>query len=227
MTSTPRPEVVVFDVNETLTDMSPVRARLVSVGAPGSLFDAWFASVLRDGFALTAAGGYADFGEIARSRVSDLLAGLPSPPADVERAADQVLSVLPDLDLHADVADGLRALHGAGLRLVTLTNGASAMSDGALDRAGVRGLFDQRLSVSEPRVWKPGAAAYAHAVAATGVPADRLALVAVHPWDVDGAARAGLTGAWLNRSGGEYPPYFTPPAVIGETLPDLAAALIG
>ena len=30
-------------------------------------------------------------------------------------------------------------------------------------------------------------------------------LVAVHPWDIDGASRAGLVTAWLNRSGGPYP----------------------
>jgi 2-haloacid dehalogenase len=30
----PRPGVVVFDVNETLSDMAPMAARLAEVGAP-------------------------------------------------------------------------------------------------------------------------------------------------------------------------------------------------
>ncbi len=231
MTPAPgRPEVVVFDVNETLTDMSPVGERLEEVGAPRALFATWFASVLRDGFALTAAGGYADFGDIARDRLTALL-GTGAPPGS--RAADEpgaaaaeVLGVLPDLDLHPDVAPGLHALRDAGIRLVTLTNGSSAMSDGAFARAGVSDLFEARLSVSTPRVWKPGAAAYQHAVEATATPADRMALVAVHPWDIDGARRAGLAGAWLDRTGAAYPAYLREPSVTASSLPDLVARLL-
>jgi len=33
-------------------------------------------------------------------------------------------------------------------------------------------------------------------------------LVGVYPWDLDGAARAGLASVWINRTGGPYPEYF-------------------
>ena len=49
------PSVVVFDVNETLSDMSPMARRFADVGAPEHLAKLWFATLLRDGFALTAA----------------------------------------------------------------------------------------------------------------------------------------------------------------------------
>ncbi|WP_104522749.1 hypothetical protein [Blastococcus atacamensis] len=39
-----RPEVVAFDVNETLLDPSPVRAALVEAGQPGSLLGTVFAA---------------------------------------------------------------------------------------------------------------------------------------------------------------------------------------
>ncbi len=223
------PEVVVFDVNETLTDMSPVGDRLEQLGAPRAMFATWFASVLRDGFALTAAGSYADFADLARHQLTEMLdpiAGRGDLDVDAADAADRVLAVLPDLDLHPDVAQGLHALRDAGMRLVTLTNGASAMSDGAFARAGVSDLFEHRLSVTSPRTWKPAAGAYRHAVEATGTPADRMALVAVHPWDIDGATRAGLAGAWLDRTGASYPAYFLAPAVTGRTLPELAHRLV-
>jgi 2-haloacid dehalogenase len=44
-----RPSVVVFDGNETLSDMNPLRRRLEEVGAPGHLLDTWFAATLRAG----------------------------------------------------------------------------------------------------------------------------------------------------------------------------------
>jgi len=33
-------------------------------------------------------------------------------------------------------------------------------------------------------------------------PAEQMLLVTVHPWDIHGAARAGLSTAWINRAGG-------------------------
>ena len=223
--STPRPAVVVFDVNETLTDMSPLRARLVEVGASGGVFDAWFAATLRDGFAVTAAGGYAEFADIARHTLTGLLALRPD-AADPEQAAAHVLAGLPELEVHPDVNEGLWMLHDAGVRLVTLTNGASALSDGPLGRAGVLDLFEARLSVADVGRWKPAADSYAYAGRVVGEPPGRLALVAVHPWDVDGAARAGLAAAWLNRSGAVYPPYMKPPVVTAPTLDALARQLL-
>jgi 2-haloacid dehalogenase len=222
-----RPAVVVFDVNETLTDMSPLRQRLVEVGASGALFDTWFAATLRDGFAVTAAGGYAAFGDIARHTLTGLLADLPNGPAEPGPAAEQVLAGLPGLDVHPDVPDGLRILHGAGVRLVTLTNGATEMSEGSFARAGLTDLFEARLSVAEPGRWKPAPESYGYACDRVGEPPARVALVAVHPWDVDGAARAGLAGAWLNRGQVGYPPYLTAPAVEAPTLTELAQLLLG
>jgi 2-haloacid dehalogenase len=46
----PRPSVIVFDVNETLSDMAPLAGRFAEVGAPGLLARVWFAALLRDGF---------------------------------------------------------------------------------------------------------------------------------------------------------------------------------
>jgi 2-haloacid dehalogenase len=222
-----RPAVVVLDVNETLTDMSPLRGRLVEVGAGGALFDVWFAATLRDGFAVTAAGGYAEFADIARHILTELLTSQLDLGADPAVAADHVLAGLPELDVHPDVPEGLHHLHEGGVRLVTLTNGATAMSDGALSRAGVLDLFEARLSVADAGRWKPAPESYAFAGGRVGEPPERLALVAVHPWDVDGAARAGLIGAWLNRGGTVYPSYLTAPAVTGPTLPALADRLLG
>lgn len=50
-------------------------------------------------------------------------------------------------------------------------------------------------------------------------------LVAVHPWDIHGAPRAGLRTAWLNRTGGSYPGHFETPEFIITALTELPAAL--
>lgn len=221
-----RPEVVVFDVNETLSDMTGLRPRFVAVGAPGHLLEAWFAATLRDGFALTVAGATATFREVSGGVLRAMLTGLPGLTAGVEEAADRILDGFPALDLHPDVADGMRLLHDSGVRLVTLTNGSAAMSERLFDAAGVSGLVERRLSVEQAGRWKPAPQAYAFALQECGVPADRAAMVAVHPWDVDGAVRVGMTGGWISRDGGPYPGVFRPPAVSGAGLVEVARALL-
>ncbi|MCK2213263.1 haloacid dehalogenase type II [Actinomadura sp. ATCC 31491] len=211
------PQAVIFDVNETLTDMEPLRARFEEAGLPGHLMDTWFASVLRDGFALTAAGGYAGFAEVAR----DVLTGMGL----AEQGVAHVLGGFAALRVHPDVPEGMRMLRAAGVRLFTMTNGAAAMTEGILAREGLLDLVEARLDVSGPRAWKPARAAYEYAVARAGVRPDEAALVAVHPWDVEGAQRAGLVGAYLDRRGTPYPSVLGAPRVSAPDLPALAAAL--
>jgi 2-haloacid dehalogenase len=207
-----RPYVVIFDVNETLIDMEPLRARFEDVGLSGEQMPTWFASVLRDGFALTATGGFAEFARIA----ADVLKRLRLQ----DKAVDHVLSGLAGLRVHPDVPDGMRSLREAGIRLFTMTNGSAAMTAGILRREGLLDLVEATLDVSGPRAWKPARAAYEYAVGLAGVVPAQATLVAVHPWDVHGAQRAGLSGAYLDRRGVPYPSVMSAPHV---TAPDLRA----
>ncbi|HUR02755.1 MAG TPA: haloacid dehalogenase type II [Nonomuraea sp.] len=215
-----RPQVVIFDVNETLTDMEPLRARFEEAGLSGDLMATWFAGVLRDGFALTAAGAYAEFAAIAADVLRGLLAGGEAAP---DEAIGHVLHGFRELRVHPDVPDGMRMLRESGVRLFTMTNGAAAMTEAILAREGLLDLVEARLDVSGPRVWKPARGAYEYATAQAGVRPDQAALVAVHPWDIDGAQRAGLTGAWLDRRGTPYPTVMTVPRISAPDLKALAA----
>lgn len=216
--------LVLFDVNETLSDMAPVRDRFEAAGLPAHLAATWFAGVLRDGIALTAAGGWADFSEVAEAGLRGLLAGLDGWDGDPDRAVRTVLDAVADLDVHPDVPDALRGLHAAGLRLATLTNGSRATTERLLARAGVLPYVEELLDVTGPRAWKPARAAYHYAVETLGVQPARTLLVAVHPWDIDGAARAGLRTAWVNRGGAPYPRTMTAP---DHTVSDLRELVTG
>ena len=219
-----RPSVIVYDVNETLSDLVPMSDRFTDLGLPGGLAGQWFASVLRDGFALTAAGGQEGFAVIAQAVLRTLLAGKPL-DRDLDAAVDHVMQGFMALPVHPDVPDGVRALADAGLRQVTLSNGSGAVAEGLLGRAGLRDLFEAVLTVEDAPAWKPARAAYEHAAQRCGVAPQEMLMVAVHPWDLDGAARAGLSTAWIDRTGVPYPAFFTPPTVTVRALTELPAAL--
>lgn len=221
-----RPSVLVFDVNETLSDLTPLRARFAEVGAPPELMPTWFAGVLRDGFALTAAGAYAEFGAVALDVLRALLPRVPGWSGDVEAAARHILDGIAQLEVHPDVPDGVRSLSAAGLRLVTMTNGNSALTERLLSRAGLLDCFEMLLDVRGPRLWKPAPGAYRYAVEQAGVRPEQAVLIATHPWDVDGALRAGLGGAWLRRGAAAYPHTMSEPTYSTEDLRELADVLI-
>jgi len=219
-----QPSVIVYDVNETLSDLAPMEQRFADLGAPGGLARTWFASVLRDGFALTAVGGQETFAVIAAAVLRTVLTGLPL-DRDPDAAVEHVMSGFTSLPVHPDVPDGVRALHAAGHQQVTLSNGAASVAEGLLQRAGLRDLFAALLSVEDAPAWKPARAAYEHAARSVGVDVGQMLLVAVHPWDIDGAGRAGLSTAWIDRTGVPYPQFFTPPTVRVRALTELPAAL--
>jgi 2-haloacid dehalogenase len=216
-----RPSVIVFDVNETLSDLSPLGARFVEVGASATAAALWFASVLRDGFALTAAGENPSFSGVAR----DLLAAQLSEAQlnrSLQDASAHIMHGFAHLEMHPDVAPGLEALDEAGFRLVTLSNGATSVADQLFTAAGVRERFERLLSVTDAGAWKPTATAYRYAAKTCDTEPGDMLMVAVHPWDIDGARRAGMQTAWVNRSTRPYPASFLEPTITVSGLEELA-----
>jgi 2-haloacid dehalogenase len=219
--SAPAVDAVAFDVNETLFSLARLRPAFDAVGLDPDLVPLWFARLLRDGFALTALGGYRPFADLA----GDALRGLaPDRVGEGEVAA--VLGAFRELDPHPDVEPALRLLRDAGIPAVTLTNGSADLVAGLLRRAGLDGYLRANLSVDTVRRWKPAPEPYRYAADQLGIDPSRLALVAAHAWDCAGAGRAGLRTGWLPRTEPRWPDAFPPPDVTADDLPSVIAALL-
>lgn len=218
----PRPDLLVFDVNETLSDMSPMGQRFADVGAPEHLARTWFAALLRDGFALTAAGSNPSFADVAKDVLTTALAPHVN---DVAAAGEHVMAGFGQLGLHPDVVEGVRALQALGIPLITLSNGSTSVAEGLFDRHGLTDAFDRLLSVEDAPRWKPAPEAYAYALDVCGVDPAGAMLVAVHPWDIHGAREAGLRTSWVDRTRTAYPVHFARPDLRVPSLVELASVL--
>ncbi|MGX5358215.1 haloacid dehalogenase type II [Kocuria sp. KH4] len=216
------PNLIVFDVNETLSDMSPLGEAFAQEGVAEGLARTWFTGILRDGFAVAATGGNAAFAEIAQDSLTRLLSehGINAPEEPVER----IMGTFKSLDVHPDVVAGIKAL-GQVAELITLTNGATQVAETLLSRAGLRDHFSELLSVQNAPAWKPARSSYDYAATHRGTDPQDMLLIAVHPWDIHGAHEAGLRTAWINRTGAQYPAYFTRPDLEAADLPSLANQL--
>ncbi len=210
-----RPAVLAFDVNETLLDLGPVRAALVEACEPADLLPKVFTRTLLTGFAATAVGDWCRF--------RDALDAALAQETDLDAAArSEVADAFGRLTPHPDVEPALRRAVSAGVRVITLSHGSPGIADAALQRGGISALVERSLTSEDIRAWKPAREVYLWAAGTCDVAPADMALVAAHGWDVLGAQRAGLTGAWFPRSERRYPAVYEAPHV---TAPDLAGAV--
>ena len=167
-----------------------MRAALVEAGQPADLLPTVFARTLLTGFAAHRVGSLVPLpGRVRRRAGPDHRPG-PRRPGTV---ADAFGELAP----HADVEPALRRLVEAGVRVVTLTHGSPGVAEAGLERGGITPLVER---IAVERV-DPGLEARPRGLPVGGrgcdVAPERMALVAAHGWDVLGAQRAGLTGAWF------------------------------
>jgi len=219
-----RPQVVAFDVIETLFSLEPMRPRLQSVGlAPGSL-ERWFATVLRDAFALAATDAYAPFEKIASGTLQELIAeaGRAPQPGEVQ----DVMAGMKELSAHPDVKAAFVLLRDAGVRIAALSNGSAEQTRHLLGQAGLGELVEKVISTDEVQLFKPRREVYLHAARQMNVEPRRMALVAAHGWDTHGAKNAGLVAGWVERKEKRLSDAMQGPDIGGKTLDDVARGLL-
>lgn len=213
---------VAFDVLDTLFSLEALRSPLVGAGLPPTALETWFAQTLRDAFALEVTGVFKSFREIASGTLEGILAthGLPTDEDKVER----VLECITQLSPHAGAEAAFMHLRDAGIPIVALTNGSAESTRKLLQQAQLESMVERVIVIEEVRHWKPHRAVYLHAAGTQGVDPQRMVLASAHPWDIHGAAHAGLATAFVAR-GRPFPPAMLQPDFQADTLADVAIAL--
>ena len=212
-----RPAVIAFDVIETVFSLAPVRDALTPLGVG---VDLYFARLLRDGFALAAAGDYRPFRDVARSALTAVA------PQASDTQHDSVIAAFGQLPAHPDAQPALAKLSENGATVVTLTNSSADMTTKLLQSAGLIQYVERTLSVDDAGTWKPCPRPYHHAADALAHPPGEIALVSAHAWDIHGANRAGFVTGWCSRLESTYPSLFEPPDTAGPDLVTVADSLL-
>ncbi len=215
---------VAFDVIGTLFSLENQRPLLVALGLPGSALETWFASSLRDMFALGVVGRMVPMATVLEDNLCSMLvaAGLEPPPHRIEMA----IAGMGWLSPQPGAATALQVLREAGLQCLALTNGSRATTEALLERAGLIASFDAVLSIDDVGLPKPRAEVYLAAARRLGVASAELALVAAHPWDIQGASTVGLTTAYV-AGDGLFPSCFDQPTHRASGLVGIAHRLVG
>ncbi|WP_268796358.1 haloacid dehalogenase type II [Pseudomonas huanghezhanensis] len=207
--------ILVFDVNETLLDITTLDPFFERVFGDRAILREWFAQLILYSQTMTLCGRYVPFGELAVGTLR-MLGSIYQVTINVSDI-DELKARMNTMPAHPDVLPALNLLKDAGFRLVTLSNSGSGASPSALEGAGLSKFFERRFSVEAVRKFKPAPETYQMVARDLNVEMSDLLLVACHLWDTAGAQAAGCLGALLTRPHNALLP------VIEVPEPDLVA----
>lgn len=219
--STDRPVLLLFDINETLLDLAPLRASIERL-LPGGA-ELWFTTMLHYATALNLAGRFEPLPEVGAAALRMLAEGrgLNLSPQQAQAA----IAPITRLPAHPDAAPALARLRRAGFGLAALSNSTSAGLRAQLAFAGLAPLFDAQFSVQDFGVYKPNPQVYRGAASRMRVAHGQAMLVAAHGWDLAGASLAGVRTAFVCRGKQRPFPLADEPEMIVQDLSELAGRL--
>lgn len=114
---------------------------------------------------------------------------------------ERLLGLYWTLHAYPEVPDMLSKLKSGGLNTAILSNGSSAMLEGAVESAGIGSDLDAVLSVDAVGVFKPDRRVYDLVGQRFGCTASEVLFVSSNGWDAASAAGYGFETLWVNRAG--------------------------
>ncbi|MFQ5522936.1 MAG: haloacid dehalogenase type II [Acidimicrobiia bacterium] len=220
-----RPELVAFDVNETLLSLAPLREGMAQVFGDDPPVGEWFARMLHGSLVANHLNRYRPFGEIG---VDALLALAHRRGVMVSKEqAVAVVAIMKSLPPYPEVYGALERLNDAGLVMIALTNGSAQVANAQIENAGLHPFMRRVVSVEEVRRFKPDPMPYRRAAEAMGVDLRDMMLVAAHDWDCAGAISVGARAVFVTRPGAVWSlPSPMPDREVSD-IAQLAAELTG
>ncbi len=212
------PRAVIFDVNETLLDLSALDPLFEQFYGDASTRLRWFTLLKEWWLVGNATGTYRPFDVL----VEQALLAIDEDKVLTARERKEFMQGLTSLPPHEDVRPALKTLSEAPLRVAALTNGTDDAVKKQLTNAGLLKYFDLVLSTDSVQRHKPDKSPYLHAAKSLNISVEHCVMIAAHDWDIAGAAEAGLQTAFIERPGAPYAPIYPTPTYRCTTLHEVA-----
>lgn len=221
----PKPKVIIFDVNETLLDLAPLKKSVgKALRGQDDLLPLWFSTMLHYSLVETLSNEYHSFEEIGIAALM-MVAEAKNIPLENEDAEKAIVTALRSLPPHADVIAGLKGLKQDGYQIVSLTNSSTIGVETQFKNAGLTELFQKRYSVESVKKFKPHPDTYRMVLKDLGVEPKDALMVAAHAWDLAGAKSVGLQTAFIARPGKTLYPNVAKPDYMAKDLLELQTRL--
>jgi len=223
MTEAMKPSVILFDVYETLLDMSDVKKKVNATLNNKLAYTIWFELIMEYCFVDNSTGNFHDFESIVAATLQMTAARL-GVKLEAE-IVDDVLRLLQQLPVKEEVQEGLSRLHDLDFRIAALTNVSERTVLARMEPSGLVSYFEGVFSAEKVKKYKPAREVYLWTANKLEVEPSQILLVTAHGWDLAGAAGAGLLTAWLHQGDELLYPLAPAPLLTVTSLNDLAFQL--
>ncbi|MFL1896385.1 haloacid dehalogenase type II [Aquimarina sp. 2-A2] len=217
------PKILIFDVNETLLDLSKLKTQVNKALGSDTAFDLWFSTLLHYSLVENATGIYKDFGAVGKNTLRMVSKNLHNLLDDA--SIDTILSNITNLSPHPEVKASLQILKDSGFILIALTNGGQKTVEAQLEYAELTAFFDKIISVEQLKKFKPYPNTYQYVLDLYSCTPEEALLIAAHGWDIYGAQMAGLQTGFIARPGKNIYDISTAPEYVEEDLAALTKRL--
>jgi len=211
------PKLVLFDVYETILDMSDIERRVNTLLDSKRGYTIWFELCMQYTFADNCTVQFHDFQSIASATLRMTAQLLKASITDDE--IEGVLELMKHLPVKENVQEGLSGIADQEFRIAALTNSPASLVMHRMDESGLISYFEEVLSAESVRKYKPSIEVYrwaAHKLQAE--PAETI-MVSGHGWDIAGAKNAGFQTAYIRQSNQMlYPLAPTPDLTCGDIV---------
>lgn len=216
--------ICVFDVNETLLDLSALDPHFERIFGNANVRQQWFGQFIQSAMVATITDAYVPFGTIGSSALDMTAKKLNVKLSEKDKQA--IMQGLLTLPPHPEVEKSLATLKKAEFTIAALTNSTQKVVELQLCNAKLDQYFDRILSADSVKRLKPARQAYEMVARSFGVETRQIRLIAAHAWDIAGAQRAGCVTAFIARPGMVIDPLVDSPDIIGSDLTEVAAKII-
>ena len=220
---TDRPKLILFDVYETLLDMSDLERKVNSLVDSKRGFILWFELCMQYCFVENCTLHFNDFTSIAKAtlQMTGKLLGSNVSPTQ----ADDVMRLMLHLPVNDGVPAGLSLLADQGFRIAALTNSSQKTVTDRMERTGLISYFEMVMSAEHVKKYKPCREVYDWAANKLKLQTSEILLVSCHGWDIAGGANAGMRTAYLEQKKQILYPLAPTPDFTCKNLDDLGNQL--
>lgn len=218
-----RPKVMVFDVYETLLDMSEVERKINALTDSKRGYSIWFELFMEYCFVNNSLDTFHDFISIAK--VTLQMAGNILGKIIYDPEANDLLELLKHLPVHEEVQSGLSQLNDLGYTIVALTNAPEKTVCERMERTGLISYFEKVFSAETVKKYKPEKKVYEWAAEKLKVTTSDMLMITAHGWDIAGASNAGMKTAFVKRDKQLLYPLSPQPDIRCSSLHELVGKL--
>ena len=215
-------KLAIFDVNQTIFNLSEIKKRFKEKKINPLLVDQWFINTLKEGFASSTPKNFLSFSKIAKEELKKLIIYKKKNP--------QILKFLfngfQNLKANHDIKDSFKILQKNNIEIATLTNGPKKNSINLLKKNKLIELVNYQFSIEDIKIWKPNPEPYLFVSNKLKYNPNEIIMVAAHGWDINGAKKVGMKTGYIKSYEKKLSSYYDKADFAAENCKELILKII-